>query len=171
MSKLAQWSILVCACDPKRGTDCMGVVLPFITRPLMRGKSTAGQVVPAIGAEQAVLAVVREKADRGAVLAAAEPLLQRVRDRYGFAVMHDGLPEEPEALATALVGLLRGLTLLDSDIGQRRALSTFGVYFGHRELAWFDDGYGGSTALAVPDRVLPDDLARFVRPRLNEALC
>ena len=149
----------------------MGVVLPFIRRPAQRGTSTAGPAGQSIGAEQAVLAVVRGNADRSAVLAAAEPLLQRVRDRYGFAVMRDGLPEEPEALATALVGLLRGLTLLDSDIGQRRALSTFGVYFGHPELAWFDDGYGGSTALAVPDRVVPDDLARFVRPRLNEALC
>ena len=147
----------------------MGVVVPFTPRPLKRELRSDGLPANAIVAEQAMRAVARGHDDRQAVLAAAAPLMERVRDRYGFAVMRDGLPDEPEALATALAGLLRGLALLDAELGPGRPLSTFGVYFGRDELAWFDDGYGGSTALAVPDRVDPSDLARIVRPRIREA--
>lgn len=90
-------------------------------------------------------------------------------ERYGFAVMRDGLPDDPDELATALAGLLSGLALLDSEVGSGRALSTFGGYFGREELAWFEDGYGRVSGLAVPARFEPAVLAAFVRPRIHEA--
>ena len=148
----------------------MGVVLPFTPRPTARTAATTARWEKAVQIERTVQTIAQTGADRAAVLAAAEPLMVWVRHRYGFAVMRDGLPEDPDVLATALVGLLRGLMVLDADVGRRRALSTFGVYFGRETLAWFDDGYGGSTALAVPNDVDPAELARFVRPRLGEAL-
>ena len=147
----------------------MGVVLPFAPRPAKLHARPGRSFADAIGVEQALQAAVSENKDRYAVLAAAAPLLEWVRDRYGFAVMRDGLPDEPDGLATALVGLLRGLALLDADLGQGRPLSTFGVYFGRKELGWFDDGCGDDTALAVPDHVNPTELARIVRPRIREA--
>jgi hypothetical protein len=146
----------------------MGDVVPFISRA---GKRVAAAYVVAAevdGAEQAVRAAAPSQ-DQYAVLTAAGPLLERVRDRYGFAVMRDGLPADPDALATALVTLLRGLSLLDGELGPGRCLSTFGVYFGGERLAWFDDGFGDATGLTVPEGVDPAELARFVRPRIREA--
>ena len=144
----------------------MGVVLPFAPRPPRR---LPGTQVKTVDAEQAVRAAALAGQDQSAVLSAAVPLLERVRDRYGFAVMRDGLPEDPDALATALVTLLRALSMFDDELGPGRCLSTFAVYFGGNCLAWFDDGFGEATGLTVPDHVHPEELAKFVRPRIREA--
>ena len=100
---------------------------------------------------------------------AASPLLERCRDRYGFVVMRDGLPREPAILGRALLELSRGLSMLDAEMGAPRTYPTFGVYFGRRQLAWFEDGYSGTTGLAVPSETKAADLAAFVRPRIAVA--
>jgi hypothetical protein len=101
---------------------------------------------------------------------AASPLLERCRDRYGFVVMRDGLPKEPAVLGRVLLELSRGLSVLDAEMGAPRIYPTFGVYFGRRQLAWFEDGYSGTTGLAVPNKTNAADLAAFVRPRIAVAL-
>ena len=104
---------------------------------------------------------IRAAVDQSEGLAAARP-----RDRYGFVVMRDGLPNEPAILGSALLELFRGLSMLDAEMSAPRTYSTFGVYFGRARLAWFEDGYGGETGLAVPNSTKAADLAAFVRPRL-----
>ncbi len=54
-------------------------------------------------------------------------------------------------------------------MGAPRTYPTFGVYFGRRQLAWFEDGYSGTTGLAVPNETNAADLAAFVRPRIAVA--
>ena len=83
--------------------------------------------------------------------------------------MRDGLPQEPASLGRALLQLFRGLCMLDAEMAAPRIYPTFGVYFGRRHLAWFEDGYSGTTALAVPDGVKAAELAAFVRPRIAVA--
>ena len=58
--------------------------------------------------------------------------------------------------------------MLDAEMGAPRSYPTFGVYFGRRRLAWFEDGYSGTTALAVPDDTMAAELAGFVRPRVSK---
>jgi hypothetical protein len=147
----------------------MGVVIPFERRAPKRASTTHGGTQRAGNlSEQSVLATVSDGGDQAAVLAAAAPLLDHCRDRYGFTVMRDGLPSAPEALADAFITLSRGLALLGAEFGGR-SIQTYGVYFGFKELAWFEDGYGGMNALAVPPDVNAADIAQFVGPRLRAA--
>lgn len=143
----------------------MGIVICFRAR-----RATAGAAGTADDPLAEAVSAVRAAAghgDRYAVLDAAGELLAICRDRYGFTVMQDGLPREPQVLAEALVALLRGLS--QAGLGGRRPFPGFGVYFGRARLGWFEDGTGGSTALAVPDRLDAGELARFVEARLRRA--
>ena len=146
----------------------MGVVIPF--RPRAEKPATDRPAAlpsePTRIAVHAVQAAVRAGHDRRGVLDAAAPLLAHCRDRYGFTVMRDGLPPEPEALASALLTLVNGLALLEAEFGAL-PFESVGVYFGQTELKWFDDGDEGETGLALPLSTAPSDLARFVRPRLR----
>lgn len=137
----------------------MGVVIPFAKRADVPAGAAAtfGTVI---------FDAIRAGGDQARVMAAARPLLDRCRDRYGFVVMLDGLPRDPQILGRALVELFRGLTTLDIEMGAPRTYPTFGVYFGRRRLAWFEDGYSGDTGLAVPNDIKAADLACFVRPRV-----
>jgi hypothetical protein len=146
----------------------MGIVIPFVARSARPGHGQTSNRGTGTDAERAVMAAVQAGMDSHGVLAAAAPLLERCRDPYGFTVMRKGLPTAPGALADALLTLARGLALLEAEFGTR-SFQTYGVYFGHQELAWFEDGYGGGNALAVPVGVEPDELAQFVRPRLKHA--
>lgn len=137
----------------------MGVVVPFKPRP----KSSK----PTARAERAVVDAAKDGSDFHAVLNAAEPLLALCRDRHGFTVMREGLPLDPDALATALVSLLRAMELAEAETGKRRLTLGFGVYFGRPALEWFDDDGGGSRALAVPNDTEAHHLAAFISPRLR----
>jgi hypothetical protein len=144
----------------------MGVVIPF---PEIKRAKSPGITQPldtAIDAEEAITLAVDAGSDRSGVLAAARPLLEQCRDHYGFVVMRDGLPSDPAILGRALLELLRGLLMLDAEMGAPRKYPIFGVYYGHRQLAWFEDGYSGATGLAVPNDVEARDLIEFLRPRV-----
>ena len=143
----------------------MGVVIPFAE--IKRAKLLAGaQPLTPADSEQATAQAISVAADQPGVLAAARPLLDRCRDRYGFVLMRDGLPQDPAILGRALLELFRSLSMLDAEMGAPRTYPTFGVYFGRAGLAWFEDGYSGTTGLAVPNSTKAADLAAFVRPRL-----
>ena len=151
----------------------MGIVIPFPSRTSPRDEAL---FAPAGGvhldpvqfdAEQAVHDALAGGGDRYNVLEAADQLMALCRDRYGFTVMQDGLPRDPGVLADTLVGLLRGLALLQGEFVRGRVVPGFGVYFGRPALAWFEDGCGGRTGLAVPDRVEAAALAAFALPRLK----
>lgn len=90
---------------------------------------------------------------------AAQPLLALLRDSYGLTVMLQGLPRDRDALASALVTLLRAVRLVESVYGRQHATVPVAVYLGKAELEWFDDGYGENSALAVPTRIEPEQLA------------
>lgn len=156
----------------------MGMVLPFEARtaaPACARSLVAERAADAAEADaseassagQAVLAAVRGGCDWRGVLNAAGPLLERCRDRYGFAVMRAGLPRDPVVLADALLTLARGLEDLEARLGSRRPLRTYGVYLGQSRLAWLDDGYGCAAGLALPPGVDPAELARFLSVRLD----
>ena len=143
----------------------MGAIIPFAE--MKRAKLLAGaQPSTPADREQATAQAIGTALDQSKGLAAARPLLDRCRDRYGFVVMRDGLPNEPATLSSALLELFRGLSMLNSDMSAPRTYPAFGVYFGRPRLAWFEDGYGGETGLAVPISTKAADLAAFVRPRL-----
>lgn len=144
----------------------MGVVIPFAD--LKRAKLIASaQPLAAVGDDERASAdAIRAAVDQSGVLAAARPLLARCRDRYGFVIMHDGLPNAPAILGRVLLELSYGLTMLDAEMRVPRTYPTFGVYFGRRQLGWFEDGYSGATGLAVPNDTKAADLAAFVRPRV-----
>lgn len=144
----------------------MGIIIPFPT--LKRANSPATAQLSAVDSdfEATVVDAIRTAADQSGVLAAARPLLDQCRDRYGFVVMSDGLPQEPAILGCALLQLFRGLSMLDAAMSAPRTYPTFGIYFGRRKLGWFEDGYSGTTALAVPNDTQAADLAVFVRPRV-----
>jgi hypothetical protein len=69
-------------------------------------------------------------------------------------------------LGRVLLELSRGLSSLDAEMGAPRTYPTFGVYFGRQQLAWFEDGYSGTTGLAVPNDTAAAEIAAFVRPRI-----
>jgi hypothetical protein len=143
----------------------MGVIIPFAIK---RAKSPLSALLFADAGNdhRAIIDSVHAGTDQLGVLLAARPLLDRCRDRYGFVVMRDGLPKEPAILGHALLALFRGLSMLDAEMGAPRTYPTFGVYFGRRQLAWFEDGYSGATGLAMPNETEAADLAAFVRPRI-----
>jgi len=151
------------------GADTLGVVIHFAE--IRRAKLAARAQPPAEAGddEQAIVHAVSAAFDQAGVLAAARPLLDRCRDRYGFVVMRDGLPREPAMLGRALLELHRALCDLDAAMAAPRTYPTFGVYFGHSRLTWFEDGYSGCTGLAVPNDTKAADLAAFVRPRIAAA--
>jgi hypothetical protein len=147
----------------------MGTVLPFQPRKAKTASAVApSATAPAslAAAGLAVTAAVDAGGDRRDVLAAAGPLLAQCRDRYGFTVMRAGLPGRPDTLAAALLTLARGLALLDAQFSGR-PFSSYGVYFGHDQLGWFEDGYGDLNGLALPVDTDPAALAEFVSPRLR----
>lgn len=147
----------------------MGVVIPF--EPHSAGRSVLPSATTTdngmFDAERRVLAALRDGRDCSAILDAARPLIALCRDRFGFTVMRRGLPQMPSALATALLTLSRSLRRLDLNFGGRRPLWTYGVYFGQSELAWFEDGYGSFSGLAVPDGMDADELSRFILDRIT----
>ena len=148
----------------------MGVVLPFRRPPKGLATDRRGAAHTLDNAvELGLTRAVRDGCDRRGILAAAKPLLDRCRDRYGFVVMRDGLPKEPAILGRSLMELSRGSSMLDAEMGAPRTYPMFGVYFGRRQLAWFEDGYSGTTGLAVPSETEAADLAAFVRPRIAVA--
>lgn len=145
----------------------MGDVIPFAAK---RPNSIASGPLAVVDRHiRAIREAVLAGADRSALLTAAQPLLDRCRDRYGFVVMQEGLPQEPALLGRALIELIRALSLLDAVMRAPRTYPTFGVYFGCDRLAWFEDGYSGTTGLSVPSDTAAADLAQFVRPRIAAA--
>ena len=147
----------------------MGVIIPFAEIKRAKSPLSAPPFADAGNDHRAITDAVHAGTDQLGVLVAARPLLERCRDRYGFVVMRDGLPKEPAILGRALLELSRGLSMLDAEMGAPRTYPTFGVYFGRRQLAWFEDGYSGTTGLAVPSETEAADLAAFVRPRIAVA--
>jgi hypothetical protein len=147
----------------------MGVIIPFGQIKSAKSPLIASLFADAGNDHLAIADAIEAGADQLGVLVAARPLLEQCRDRYGFVVMRDGLPKEPAILSRALLELSRGLSTLDAEMGAPRTYPTFGVYFGRRQLAWFEDGYSGMTGLAVPSEIKAADLAAFVRPRIAVA--
>ena len=145
----------------------MGVVIPFAEIKRSKAVGIAQPQAIVVDHERAITDALGAGTDAPGILAAARPLLELCRDRYGFVVMREGLPTEPEALCRALIELARGLTMLDAAMAAPRTYPTFGVYFGRKQLAWFEDGYSGATGLAVPNNAVAADLAAFVRPRVT----
>jgi hypothetical protein len=150
----------------------MGVVLPFEPRATKRTIARRGATheLDTIDGELALMAAQCEGRDRRSILAAARPLLQRCRD-LGFTVMRPGLPADPEVLACALLTLARGLRLLGAELREHRPRRAFGVYFGRKELTWFEDGYGHRTGLAVPIGIDTAELTRFIQQRVRASQC
>jgi hypothetical protein len=147
----------------------MGVIIPFEQIKSAKSPLRAPPFADATSDHLAITAAVQAGADQLGVLLAASRVLERCRDRYGFVVMRDGLPKEPTVLGRALLELSRGLSALDAEMGAPRTYPTFGVYFGRQQLVWFEDGYSGTTGLAVPNEIKAADLAAFVRPRIAVA--
>jgi len=149
----------------------MGVVLSFETQATRRTITRQGATreFDAINGEVAIMAAVHEGRDRRGILAAARPLLELCRDRYGFTVMRPGLPAAPEALASALLTLVRGLRPLDEGLAGRRPFWPYGVYFSDQQpLTWFEDGYDCMSGLAVPLGVDAADITLFLQQWLRE---
>jgi hypothetical protein len=147
----------------------MGAIIPFAEIKRAKSPLSAPLFADAGNDHRAITDAVHAGTDQLGVLVAARPLLERCRDRYGFVVMRNGLPKEPAILGRALLELSRGLSMLDAEMAAPRTYPTFGVYFGRRQLAWFEDGYSGTTGLAVPSETEAADLAAFVRPRVAVA--
>lgn len=147
----------------------MGVIIPFAEIKRAKSPLSAPLFADAGNDHLAITDAVHAGTDQLGVLVAARPLLDRCRDHYGFVVMRDGLPKEPAILGRALLELSCGLSMLDAAMGAPRIYPTFGVYFGRRQLAWFEDGYSGTTGLAVPSEIEAADLAAFVGPRIAVA--
>jgi hypothetical protein len=147
----------------------MGVIIPFEQIKSAKSPLRPAPFAYPVHDHLAITAAVQAGADQLGVLMAASSVLERCRDRYGFIVMRDGLPKEPAVLGRVLLELSRGLSALDAEMGAPRTYPTFGVYFGRRQLAWFEDGYSGTTGLAVPNETNAADLAAFVRPRIAVA--
>jgi len=148
----------------------MGVVLPFETRGAKRFITRRGATreLDPVSGEVALMAAAHEGRDRRGILAAARPLLELCRDRYGFTVMRPGLPLAPEVLASALLTLVRGLRSLDEELVGRRPFWPYGVYFSdQRPLSWFEDGYGSLSGLAVPIGIDAAELTGFIEQWLR----
>lgn len=141
----------------------MGIIIPFVKRTRVSNSAAAAFDVAVL------IDAIRAAGDQAAVMAAARPLLDRCRNRYGFVVMLDGLPRDPMILGDAIVQVFHGLTMLDIEMGAPRTYPTFGIYLGRRHLTWFEDGYSGTTGLAVPNDIKAADLAAFVHPRISAA--
>jgi hypothetical protein len=152
----------------------MGEVIPLDTRAKRRaieGRGAANTLNSA-DAELALITAARDGCDKRGILASASPLLEQCRDRYGFTVMQSGLPHSPEVLVCALLTLARALRPLDAELGGRRPFWAYGVYFvEQQELSWFEDGYGGTTGLAVPIGIDGAELTRFVQQRFRTLWC
>lgn len=145
----------------------MGIVIPFAEIKRTKLPARAQSLSPIGDNERAIFDAIRAAVDQSGVLAAARPLLDRCRDQYGFVVMRDSMPKEAVILGRALLELYRGLSMLDAEMSAPRTYPTFGVYFGRPTLAWFEDGYSGTTGLGVPDTIKASELAGFVRPRVT----
>lgn len=140
----------------------MGDVIPF------RPKARSASMSPAVrDADLHAIATVAIQGDRCAVLRAATPLLHRLSRDRGIAVMRDGLPSDALVLARALINLDRALSRLAGRLGEARRFGGFGVYFGRDTIHWFEDGYGGETALGLPDDFDGEALAAFIEARLT----
>jgi hypothetical protein len=114
----------------------------------------------------AILNAVRLAIDHDAAIFAAMPLLELLRDRYGYSVMRRGVPTDPVVLADTLSDFVRGLEALDSDLNGLRPFCGYGVFFGQSDFAWVDDGYGDDSGLELPACFEPIRVTHFVRERM-----
>ena len=145
----------------------MGVILPFSAPVGRRRHDPIAQAK--LEAEALVRLALAAGRDRRGVLAAAWPLLTRLRDRYGISVMQSGLPTDPQVLGKALLALSGAASLLDPDLGGICPAWCLGAYLGRSRLGWLEDSYGGSSGLAVPTEPDPAELAALLRHRLQGA--
>ncbi len=156
-----------CSCSrPGYGAGTLGIVLNFPDIRRCEPAATAPWSVQSVIDESAIAEAIRSASDQSSALSAARPLLDICRNRYGFSVMQNGLPRQPEALSHILLELYRSLLILDEEMHPPRTYPAFGVYFGYRKLAWFEDGYSGETGLAMPLNTKAAELAAFMRPRV-----
>ena len=139
----------------------MGIVLPFPAKARL-------EAIAADAIEQALVEAIGTGDDRAALVLAAEPLLARCRDRYGFVVLRDGLPPDDAALTDSLLTLSRALSRLDPIIGRRIPTWVFGVRFTGERLTWVNDD--GTTLIDVPIGTNPADLWGFVSERVRAAV-
>jgi hypothetical protein len=143
----------------------VGIVVPF--SQFKSAPSLAGRPSAADNGLTAVAAALHTAGSQLAALHAAKPLLDECRDRFGFVLMRDGLPDEPILLARSILELYKGLCSLDTTMGVPRTYPSYGVYLGRSALAWFEDGYSGETGLAVPFDTTAADIASFIIPRVS----
>lgn len=153
----------------------MGAVIPFeprgrartTARPTGRQASEQDAASRNGGAEQAPpVSAAGDGGDCAAILAAAVPLLRRCSAVCGLTVMRTGLPDDPARLRAGLLQLSRAAALIEARLHGQPASAAFGVYLGQPRLAWFEDGYGGATGLAVPLDASPEAITDFVGARL-----
>ena len=95
---------------------------------------------------------------------AIDPMLNHWRDKYGIAVMQEGLPKGKD-LGGGMLNINRALRTLAPELPNKPALSTYGLYFNDSAKKPFraDDGYGGKTALHIHPDATHDDLVPFFR--------
>ena len=145
----------------------MGIVVPFTDFKRTRSFAGATQACSSGPELSAITTALRASGDTSAVLRTAKPLLDQCRDRYGFVLMRDGLPQDPKLCSRSLLELYQGLCLLDTAMGAPRTYPSYGVYLGRPALAWFEDGYSGETGLAVPNDVSAAQIASYIAPRVT----
>jgi hypothetical protein len=141
----------------------MGVVIPFQSKPRPAAVS-ARHAVPD-DAERAVLDALTMGVDRVKLVRAAYPLFERCRDRFGIAVLSDGLPLEDETLAQCLVKLSQALRSIASVMGRREPTWVFGVTFGGTALTCTDDD--GTMLLDIPVDTDLAGLSHFLAEQLK----
>jgi len=120
---------------------------------------------PATAIEQPIRDAILRGATNRQIIDAAEPLIEKLRDQYGVAIMNSN-SKDPAVFGQWLLNLHKGVT--SEPMPPTRPFTTFGAYADHPELARFNDAYGDNSGLGIPYAAGPDEISALYRKTMAD---
>ena len=116
--------------------------------------------------EHPVMEALQSGADKYAVTDAAQPLMDHLRDQYGYVVMQRGLSSDPATRGNALLNLSRAVRTMEDDprFAERDFYRNRGrpVHFGSEDFIHGTDPTASPADVHIPSKATPDEIASYL---------
>lgn len=116
--------------------------------------------------EHPLMDALTKGGDKYDVLDAAQPVLDHMRDTYGYTVMQKGLPSNVASRGNAILNLARALRIVH---GNSKVVSeghvpvpVRGVEFSSPDFLVRQDPSGGPDTIHIPNKATPQQIADFI---------
>ena len=116
--------------------------------------------------EHPVMEALQSGADKYGVTDAAQPLMDHLRDQYGYVVMQKGLPSDPATRGNAMLNLSRAVRTMEDDprFAERDFYRNRGrpVHFGSEDFIHGVDPTASPADVHIPSKATPDEIASYL---------